>query len=758
MAENTTSWILELVDKITAPVKKIMTDVGTATLGLGEFSNAAKKGTAVTDEMLKTATDNYNRLAHEVQTAEDELKQLKEAYSSINDEAARLTALQAIEAQTEKLKQLNEEFDTARKEIFSLGKRLASQAFSGFINALTKPIKELPKTIKTALKSVIGFRDENQKMTSSLKSDLDLAKREYNRLGAEITKAKKKVEELERSGLAINQVHLDNAREEVAKLEDSYKKAGEEVQRINGEIKNIGKGEFTKSVVKFNQFAELIGKINKSLQFTVDYKNQEKEIQRLTDLTGAALTEYTKRSREIADVYGEDAINVAKAANSMTEQLGGTYESNFELLEEGFKKGANLSGNLLSNMEKYSSKFVEMGLSGKTAMAIMAKAEKDGFDADKAIEGIKQAGEKLTELGPTQQKVLKEIGISMDDLSDKTAWEAVQTVSKAMDGMSNQTKSEVLTNIFGKAGKDSGISFVQGLAEEIPDLSKLEPVEESAAGFKRWASNIKSWIGDVFGNVGIYVEQFAPLVEGISGAIPIIELLTKVTGLQTVATRLLGITILGTPIGWIIAGIAALVGIVWLCWEKFEGFRKVVFRGWEVLKLFGSVIKDYVINRLKDLLSGITGIAKSVYYFFTGEWKKAWETGTMAVNDVMGNTAGAKAGKQFIDGYQDAIKEGDRKHELNETERKKKDSPLSVNEYIQGEPSKLSYNDNSADETKKTKTAKEGGMSIGGRGAANIRLTINNYFNVGPGTNVKQLADRVAGVISDRLQDAIVSV
>lgn len=766
MAENTTSWVLELVDKITAPVKKIMTDVTTATLGLGQFSDAARKGTAVTDEMLKAVTDNYNKLSDEVKSAQTELEELKQAYHSVNDEAGRKIALQAIDAQTEKVKQLNEQLDNAGKELFGVGKRLVAQTFDGFLNSITGPFKALPKTIGNALKSIIGFREGNRKMTSSLKSDLDLAKREYNRLGSEIIKAKKEVEKLERSNLAINKASLEEARKEVSKLEDSFKKAGEEVQRITAEIKGIGKGSFTESVVKFNQLSELISKINRGLQFTVDYKQQEREIARLTDLTGDALTQYTQKSREIADVYGEDTIKVAKSANAMTKQFGGTFERNFELLEEGFRKGANLSGNLLSNMEQYSSTFVEMGLSGQTAMAIMAKAEKDGFDADKAINGIKTAGEKLAELGTAQQKVLEKIGISMEDLSGKTAWEAVQTVSKAMNGMSEQTKAEVLTKVFGEAGKDSGISFIQSLAEEIPNLSELEPIEETAEGFKRITSNIRSWMGDMFGGVGIYASQISELAGGVANFIPILGALGKVTWLQNIATKalsfstkILGITILGTPIGWIMAAIAALVGIVWLCWEKFEAFRKIVFQGWEVLKLFGSVIKDYVINKLKGLLSGITGIGKALLYFFQGEWKKAWEVGSTAVSDITGMSAGAAAGKQFMDGYQDAIKEGDKKFELNEAERKKKKGcALNVNEYVGGEPPTLSYDD-PEEKNKKKKSGKEDGLSIGGsRGVANIRMTINNYFNVGPGTNVRQLADQVAGAISDRLQDAIVSI
>lgn len=322
-----------------------------------------------------------------------------------------------------------------------------------------------------------------------------------------------------------------------------------------------------------------------------------------------------------------------------------------------------------------------------------------------------------------------------------------------------------LAKVFGVAGKDSGLAFVQGLAENIPDLSTLEPVEESAAGFKRFFSRVRSWTSEAFGNMGTYANQLTPIIQTLAGAIPIIDVMRKSTVLSTLATNawtfsvnLLGKTFLGLPIiGWI----AAIITILIVAWNKFEGFRKVVFQAWEVIKTFGTAIKDYVINRVTDLISGLGGLGRALLRLFKGDFKGAAAEAGVAVGKLMGTNATAELGAALKDGLEDALEEGGQKAAAYEERRKNGvSSEFAVNEYLTGNPEGLSYNNTDDDKNiKKGRKGKESGLSISGRtGGANIKLTINNYFNVSKNTNVRQLADIVAGRVADRLQDAIVTI
>ncbi|MEG2335898.1 phage tail tape measure protein, partial [Chryseobacterium sp.] len=116
---------------------------------------------------------------------------------------------------------------------------------------------------------------------------------------------------------------------------------------------------------------------------------------------------------------------------------------------------------------------------------------------------------------------------------------------------------------------------------------------------------------NVLGNVSRDMANLAPIISGATSAISFLTNAQKMqalwTNIVTGAQWAWNIAMNANPIFLVAAGVAALVAGIAVCWNKFEGFRKVVFKGWEALKLFGSVIKDYVVNRIKDMVSGITG-------------------------------------------------------------------------------------------------------------------------------------------------------
>lgn len=117
------------------------------------------------------------------------------------------------------------------------------------------------------------------------------------------------------------------------------------------------------------------------------------------------------------------------------------------------------------------------------------------------------------------------------------------------------------------------------------------------------------------------------------------------------------------PVGLVIAAIVALVGVVILLWNRFDWFRGSVLGVWEVLKGLGTTIKNYVINRFQELLSGITGIGQALVAFFKGDWEKAWEIGKKAGADLIGVGSneklfkdGANAFKSWDKGWDEGMK------------------------------------------------------------------------------------------------------
>lgn len=132
--------------------------------------------------------------------------------------------------------------------------------------------------------------------------------------------------------------------------------------------------------------------------------------------------------------------------------------------------------------------------------------------------------------------------------------------------------------------------------------------------------------------------------------------------LATTAQAAFNFVMAMNPFGLVFIAIVALIAIVWTLWNRFEGFRGVVMGTWEVLKGFGTAIKDYVINRIQELLSGITGMGSALMAFFKGDFQNAFDIGKKAVGDLMGVDSkkklfddGMKAAKTFSKGYNDGV-------------------------------------------------------------------------------------------------------
>jgi hypothetical protein len=99
---------------------------------------------------------------------------------------------------------------------------------------------------------------------------------------------------------------------------------------------------------------------------------------------------------------------------------------------------------------------------------------------------------------------------------------------------------------------------------------------------------------------------------------------------------LVNIAMDANPIGLVIIGIAALVAAVMYCWNEFAGFRAVVLTVWDTMKGFGNIIKDYVINRITELLGGLGKIGSAISKLFKGDIDGAINDAKQGVKGLMG--------------------------------------------------------------------------------------------------------------------------
>jgi len=169
--------------------------------------------------------------------------------------------------------------------------------------------------------------------------------------------------------------------------------------------------------------------------------------------------------------------------------------------------------------------------------------------------------------------------------------------------------------------------------------------------------------------IGFLIENYKIVVPVIAGVIIVQKAYALVqmaaaanTTILTMATHGLNAAIKANPIGFAIGLVIALVGAFKVAYEKVAFFRGGIDAAWEGLKGFAGVLKDLVINRIKEMISGITGLGSAIMHFFKGEWKEAVNAGKEAAKDMLGidsakqaaaglKEVGKKAGEAYRKGY-----------------------------------------------------------------------------------------------------------
>lgn len=371
-----------------------------------------------------------------------------------------------------------------------------------------------------------------------------------------------------------------------AKLSAATDKMEGKLQRFNmKQIKvfsNIGE---TFDPVKVNQMTDLFDNLSEKLDFTSDISKTKTALQQM-NVDNVELM--SKKIHELKTLFGDDSLEIAKTANTMTKNIGGTFESNLALLEKGYEKGANLNGDMLDQFKEYSSQANEMGLNAPQMLALITKANTDGVFSDKAIDSIKEANLSLKEMGKPQIEALKGIGLGVEDLAGKTSFEAVQMISKAMNGATAQAKQLALTDIFKGAGEDAGMGFILGLGTMELDPDKIPSFENADKGFKVWVANLQSSIAESVGGWMPLIQALGMGGMAISGFIslggqifPMLGKLANITKLNTAAQWLWNAAMNANPIGLIIAAIVALIAIVVVAIKHWDdwGAALMVFLG-----------------------------------------------------------------------------------------------------------------------------------------------------------------------------------
>lgn len=126
--------------------------------------------------------------------------------------------------------------------------------------------------------------------------------------------------------------------------------------------------------------------------------------------------------------------------------------------------------------------------------------------------------------------------------------------------------------------------------------------------------------------------QRAVVIGGIKKVLDITQ--TAVTRGLTAAQLALNAAFMASPLGWIAAGIGVVIGVVTLCWQKFEGFRMVVLGVWEVIKEFGRTLFNSIVAPFQKILSGIGSVGTAIVQLVKGNFSEAAEAAKQGFKEI----------------------------------------------------------------------------------------------------------------------------
>lgn len=282
-------------------------------------------------------------------------------------------------------------------------------------------------------------------------------------------------------------------------------------------------------------------------KFWYDYNSGLVEATKLTkDFTGLAgneLKAFRNEVQGVADTFGKDFKETLEASNSVAKQFGISQQEALGYIKDGFIAGADANGEYLQTLKEYPAFFKEAGISASEFIAITSETSKEGVFSDKGIDAIKEGTIRIREMTKSTSDALDGIGISskkvQQDLQNgtKTTFDVIKEVSAKLNELPAQSQQvgTAIADIFGGAGEDAGLQYLQTLKDIETDLTKVKgeagelgAIQEKQMNANIELQNVLSGLFDqtggtfetMIGNAKVFAtESLTSIIKGLVGVI-----------------------------------------------------------------------------------------------------------------------------------------------------------------------------------------------------------------------------------------------
>jgi len=501
-----------------------------------ESAKVAKKQLEEFDTVVKTLADDIENKLNKAN------KTSLEGINSIT--AAQKKAKTTFEQEVKVKKQLS----AIEQEELRLKKQLAKEKAKDSL-ANSKTAKEIKAIKDERTKNNKAARDEakaNERSKNAYKKLTDETrdlKNESKRLGAEILS-------LERNG-------KKNTKEYRA-LEKQYKQVTKAARMGDDQLKKLDKtvGDNFRNVGNYksalNGLSNAFGTLGIALgggAILGGIVNLNRELSKATntartffDTTEEGSKAIAEEASIIAKVYNKEVNEVLKSANALSKEFGITGAEALEEINRGFEKGADVSGEFLSQITEYSTQLRLAGLSADESIAIITQTQREGVFSDKGVDAIKEAVISIREMTPATVEALEAIGMSSEEIQKdissgtKSYFDVVQEISTRTKEIGENTSEAgtILADVFRGAGEDAG-RFIFELGEINKNIDDLADQNKGLDGAIQ--NLTRSWYDFIYGvnDAGGALDKFSVVINFVAENLgTIFSILTKLAGLYLV--------------------------------------------------------------------------------------------------------------------------------------------------------------------------------------------------------------------------------
>jgi hypothetical protein len=237
---------------------------------------------------------------------------------------------------------------------------------------------------------------------------------------------------------------------------------------------SVGLGTIGIALTAFQAISEIVGGLIEAAKAT---KELSAQVTNFTQITGDELEVVVAKSQAIAVTYGKNVDEIVVAANSASKALGISFSQALNVVEIGFRKGADAQGQFLDGLKEYSVQFRDAGLSAEDFLRVSIASANEGIFSDKGLDAVKEFGLRIQEQTKGSRDALTNAfgeeftselfnNINNGSITSGQAFGLI-TDKIRETGVAGSQLQTVIADVFGGAGEDIGKEFLITLGDVL---------------------------------------------------------------------------------------------------------------------------------------------------------------------------------------------------------------------------------------------------------------------------------------------------